>query len=497
MANIEPQSHFEVMPSNSIVSPPTEAMGDASPFEVQPKISHAFILSASQLLRRLLRFIFGLVVARALGAENFGVYAVLFAVTEMLSWASGTGFSEYLAREAAKDPAEGWAIAPQMILLRLFYSVPLVLAGIGILRVLEYPRFVLIAAVWFCLTLVPRAMTEVVQGVFRGLMRYGRFCSIEIAQGVPLLVGGGLLLINGGGLKVVIATEVVTAAIACVVASVAAVPFWTKRLRWDEWPTFVKHTLPFNLYPLASVLYDKVDAVMISKLAGDYATGIYGVAYAALGALQLLPYGILVSILPVLSRGTWGASQKQRLERAMGLLFNVGLLAVLGTMVFAGSIVHCLLGPGYSESAVAIQILMWAIIPRYINFALGIGLLAMGRERVFITTSIICLVVNTICNLLLIPRFSWRAAAVVTIFTELILLAQNLWWIRRTVNAIPLPRGIARSSLLFLALLILALIAKNLVTPIVTGSLCLVIVVAYVHYTGMINQLKAAWQVTP
>ena len=315
MTNTESQVHSGTLSTDSVVSPAMEAIRDATPFEVQPKISHAFILTASQLLRRILRFLFSLVVARSLGAENFGVYAVLFAVTEILSWASGTGFSEYLAREAARDPAEGWAIAPQMILLRVVYTVPLALAGIAILTLLAYPRPVLIAAAWYCLTLVPRAMSEVVQGVFRGLMRYGRFCSIEIAQGVPLLVGGVLLLSSGGGLKVVIATEVFTSGIACVVASVAAIPLWTKRGRWDEWPALVRRTLPFNLYPLAGILYDKVDAVMISKLVGDYATGIYGVAYAALGAMQLLPYGVLVSLLPVLSRGTWGGLKSSGLRR--------------------------------------------------------------------------------------------------------------------------------------------------------------------------------------
>jgi O-antigen/teichoic acid export membrane protein len=497
MGNGEPQLRSETLSSSSIVPPPAEAMEDVALLAGHPKISHAFLLTASQLLRRLLRFCFGLIVARSLGAENFGVYAVLFAVTEMLSWASGTGFSEYLARETAKDPAEGWQIAPQMALLRLIYTVPLILTGVGILRLLGYPGWVLVACAYFCLTLVPRAISEVIQGVLRGQMLYAGFCSIEIAQGMPLLLGGGFLLINGGGLKVAIATEVLASAIACVVALVAAIRLRASRGKWGEWSTLVKRTLPFNIYPLASILYDKVDAVMISKLAGDYATGIYGVAYAALGALQLLPYGVLVSLLPALSRGVWGASQKRRLEKAMGLLLNVGFLAVLAAIVFGDSVVRWLLGPGFSDSAIAIQILMWAIIPRYINFALGIGLLAMRRERVFIVTSSICLAVNVLGNLLLIPRFSWRAAAYVTIFTELVLLAQNAWWVRRTVGEIPVPRGAVRSSVVFAGLFLLVVLGKNLVSPIVMGGVSLTIFLVYAHHSGMVEEFRSAWHTIP
>ena len=295
----------------------------------------------------------------------------------------------------------------------------------------------------------------------------------------------------------VIATELMASAIACAVAFVAAVPLWVTRGRWDRWSSVIKRTAPFNLYPLASIVYDKVDAVMISKLAGDYATGIYGVAYAALGALQLLPYGVLVSLLPALSRGIWGAQQKQRLEKAMGLLLIVGLLAVLATLVFAGPVVHWLLGPRYSDSAVAIRILIWAVIPRYINFALGIGLLAVRRERIFILTSFACLAVNVVSNLVLIPRFSWRAAAAVTIFTELVLLAQNLWWIRRATGTIPMPVGAFRTSAVFVVLLCVTLLGKNLAAPTLTGSACLVAFLGYVYCSDMISEFRAAWQAVP
>jgi O-antigen/teichoic acid export membrane protein len=156
-----------------------------------------------------------------------------------------------------------------------------------------------------------------------------------------------------------------------------------------------------------------------------------------------------------------------------------------------------LLGPEYGDSTVAIQILIWAVIPRYINFALGIGLLAMRRERVFIATSLVCLAVNVIGNLLLIPRFSWRAAAYVTIFTELVLLAQNVWWIRRTVGGIPVPQGAVRSSLVFAGLLLLVALGKNLVTPIAMGVVCMTIFLAYAHYSGMVNEFRSAWHATP
>ena len=161
--------------------------------------------------------------------------------------------------------------------------------------------------------------------------------------------------------------------------------------------------------------YDRLDVVMLSKLAGDYATGIYGAAYRSIGMVQLLPYGVLYSLLPELTRGDVPAHQRERLEKAMGLLLGSAFVIVLATMVFADVLAPALLGARFSESATALKILIWAVILRYINYALNVKLLANGQERVFVMTSGICLAVNVIGNLVFIPMFSWRAAAALTI----------------------------------------------------------------------------------
>src|SRR4029077_19500882 len=205
----------------------------------------------------------------------------------------------------------------------------------------------------------------------------------------------------------------------------------------------------FNVYSFVGSLYDRFDVVLLSKLAGDYATGIYSVAYRALGMTQIIGYGVLYSLLPALSRDLGNRDERRRLERAVGLLLSVAFLVVLTTMIFAGPSVQILLGPRYAEAAEALKILIWAVILRYLNYALNIGLLARGHERVFVATSLSCLAVNLVGNLLLIPRFGWRAAAFLTNLTELVLLAQNVYWIRRTMGKISLPQGLARTSLVF------------------------------------------------
>ena len=179
--------------------------GTASP-AADPKISHAVLLTSAQLSRGVARLLL-VVVARALGPERFGVYALLLAMIEMLAVASGSGFIDYLGREAAKDERLGWGLAAQLTWLRAAYAIPFTGAGLGILWLCGYPRLVLIGTACMSLTLIPRSLSEGIQGVLRGTGRQVEFFIVELAFGLTLATSAVVLLVRGGGLSAAVITE--------------------------------------------------------------------------------------------------------------------------------------------------------------------------------------------------------------------------------------------------------------------------------------------------
>lgn len=126
---------------------------------------------------------------------------------------------------------------------------------------------------------------------------------------------------------------------------------------------------------------------------------------------------------------------------------------------------------------------------------LNIALLAAGRERVFIRTFLVCLAVNLIGNVIFIPIYSWRAAAVLTIVTELVQLAQNIYWVRRVVGEVAVPWGTAKISVTFLALLAGASLGAYLGSPVRAGILCLLVFAAYLYFSGVLREFTAVWDV--
>ncbi len=433
------------------------------------------------------------VVARQLGPQRFGVYALQLALVELVAVASGSGYADYLTREAAKDARAGWGLASQLVGLRIAVAIPFAAIEIGILSLVHYPHAVLVGTAWMSLTLIPRSLSEAVQGVMRGLHRYKGYFAIELVLGVGLVIGAGLFVALRGEMRAAIIVEVGAAAAAGLVAAGLGLSFRTKETIGLAVSDLLKKSAVFNLYSFIGTLYDRFDVLLLSKLAGEYATGIYSVAYRVLGMTQILAYGVLYSLLPTLSRNSGAIEERQRMEKALGALLSAAFVVVLGAIVFAGPAVKLLLGARYAESALALKILIWAVILRYVNYALNVKLLAGGHERVFVTTSLVCLGTNIVGNLMFIPLYSWKAAAVTTIFTEFVLLVQNVYWLRRTMGAIPKPLGWVQTSLVFVALVAVTLAGARVVSPLLIGSVCVVLFLAYLYRAGLFEEFGSIW----
>jgi O-antigen/teichoic acid export membrane protein len=463
---------------------------DERPQPGRPRASHATLLTAAQVCRGLFRLLFLVVTARVLGPETFGVYALLLATVEMIAVASGTGYTDYLTREAATDDRLGWGLAEQLAGLRCACTVPLVAVGLGILWLLHYRHAVVVAAAWFSVTLLFRAASEAVQGVLRGTHRYWAFLQVELALGCGLVAGTVLLLVRGGGLTVVVGTEIAAAISAALLAVFLTIRLRPRTRSYLPLRKLIKSSVIFNIYAFVGNLYDRVDVLILSKLAGDYATGIYSAAYRPLAAIQLLPYGILYSLLPSLSRSQRDDSDWNRLRKALGLLLSAALFIVLATFAFADLTVTVLLGPKFSEAAIALKILICAVVFRFLNYALNIALLALRQERIFVLTSIICLGVNVGGNLLLIPRFHWRAAALLTVVTEVVLFIQNMYWVRRTLGMFLLPGAVGRKLLGFAACLGGCVLSWHSHFPLLTNVGCLGAFGLYIYYMGLRQELE-------
>jgi O-antigen/teichoic acid export membrane protein len=414
----------------------------------------ARLLSVSQVVRRLFRMALLFLAARLLGVETFGIYALLLTVVEMIALISGVGYVDFLTREVAKRGGSAWPLGARITLLRLAYVVPALGLAMLAMTALRFPGPVILNMALLAITLVPRAAGESAQGVLKGLRQFGPLPWIELVQGAVVVGAASILIHLGFGLRGVIVAEIASAAAGAGVALLSAAG--SAGVPAADTPgvrELARSTFAFNVYPFIVNVYDRVDVVLLAKLAGSIATGVYALPYRAYGTLNIIPYGVMGALLPAFSASRADQNAREACARAMKFLYLVSLLIVLATLTFAGPVVSFLLGQSYAGSVQTIKVLIWAGVPMFLNFALSTLLLAAHKEKVFLWTASICTAFNVAANLLLIPQYSFLAAAAVTVATESLLLLMNFYLVRRLMGEFVFPKNGVRITLGFLAVM--------------------------------------------
>jgi O-antigen/teichoic acid export membrane protein len=443
-------------------------------------------LSVSQAIRRLLRMALLLLAARMLGVDVFGSYALVLTIVEMVSIISGFGYVDFLTREVAQRPETALSLGLKVTVLRWGYIVPSLGLALLALKALHFSGPVLLNVCMLALTLPPRSVAETAQGVLKGLERFAPLPWMELVQGTSALATAAVLVTLGYGLRGVIGGEILGATVGAA-ASMTSVASHANFIRSNTPPLreLMRSTFAFNVYPFIANVYDRVDVVLLARLAGNFATGIYALPYRVFATLQIIPYSVMGALLPGFSASGAGRDARENCASVMKALYLTALLLLLATLTFADSLVLLLLGPGYTQSILTLKILVWAVGPAFLNFALNTLLLAAHKEKAFLWTASVCTVFNISANLILIPRFSFIAAAGVTVATECLLLAQNLYLMKRFLGQVILPKDWARSTACFVLALVAFSASRSVIPQLWAGSaVCIAFAIFAVEMFG-------------
>ncbi|MHB8217444.1 MAG: oligosaccharide flippase family protein [Candidatus Sulfotelmatobacter sp.] len=473
------------------IAVPAELKTPAEEVPLAPVHAGALKLGAGQVVRRVFRFFFLLFVARLLGPEVLGIYTLLLAVVELLAILSGTGFMDYATREVARNPEVGRTLWRRLGLLRVAYLVILAPAAIALMLLMKYPEAVLFSLSLMAISLFPRSFLEIGLGVLRGANCFAVFFWAELMQGLVLFgVAFGLVLQGNKLFAVVVAELVSSLSGAFVVCLFGLRHVWKNKKPLPSSFRLLRETYVFNVIPLIVNTYDRLDIVLLSKLAGNVAVGIYSLPYRVFAALQAVPYGVMGVLLPRLSISQWGLEEKVRCNRVTSVLFGCALFLILPTMLLSDTLTPRILGARYEGASAALKILIWATLPMYLNYGFNTFLLARNRERVFIRTALVCLAFNFAANLILIPRYSFRAAAATTILTELVLLGQNLLLVRKVLGFIPRPGDPYMTIAVFSAILCAGLFGMRFAPVLPISFVALLLFTVYLYFYCNRNVLQ-------
>jgi len=387
-------------------------------------------LLATRIINQVAGFLLVVYASRRLGVEDFGKYSFVVAFYLVFELISFFGLQNFLPREIGRRREEAGKYFVHAAVLVGGVALLLVAAMNGAAAAYGLARDTYVAAVVASVGLLPAALGAAAESSFIGIERAEFITLLTFVKRTLVTALSILVLWLGHG---IIALLIVRAAVEFASASFS-VPLclWQTRagrvrLEWAFIRQLLRGAMPFaGLAVLASV-YWRLDVLLLQRLVGPAEVGIYSASYRLMFLLTLVPESFMNAVYPNLAR-SWREDRPQfvRLaERSLRYLVAFALPAAVGAFVLAKPVVLLIYEVDFARSVAVFSVLIFAVIPIYINNVFYRALFAAEQQLKSILILVVNIVVMTAGCLVLIPRWGAAGAAAALLVSLAAALVQN------------------------------------------------------------------------
>lgn len=403
-------------------------------------------------------FLISLILARSLGATEYGVYAFILAWVNFLCILVLAGLDNVVIREVAASQAQSaWGVVrgllrwSNLVVLALSVVIGLLAAvtAWGFARKVNWAQ---LPAFLIALTLLPlMALTRIRQAAMQGLQHVvaGQLpeAVIQPAIFIGLILASHSLLGLALRARTALTLYAIAAGVGLLVGAVVLHLRISQRsklvtpiYRPSEW---IASALPLLLVNGMSVINTQGPILLLGAMKGAQTAGLYAIATRV---ADLIAFGLIsvnLALAPVVAR-LWAQRDISRLQQMVtksvraALIFTLPVAAAL--IIFGGTVLS-LFGGEFRQARSALAIL---IVGQLVNVAMGsVGLLLVmaGHEREVAFATGVCVVLNITLNLIMIPSLGVMGTALAVAASMIVWNVLVAVWVYRRLGIHPTALG--------------------------------------------------------
>ncbi len=388
-------------------------------------------------LTSFLGFLTTVILARYLGATDYGVYAKIYTLAAFFFLFIDFGLNAVYIRRYKEDLGR----FPLLTVTRLmFFFVSLSMITLFLLatnRTVFSPR----EEVWvflFSPTILFFGLLTSFNVVFQLKLRYDLSVTASVIGGTLGLVLLALFIRLGlsWAILALVTGYMVTVLFAYLFAKrIGRFPLLERGISWADIWGFLREAAPLGAMLFLNTMYSRVDVFILAAIKGDAAVGVYQLAYKFFEFPLAFATFFANAVFPHYVRIL--AEDRERFARIFAkgtrYLFLSAFIFTLGGLVIAPYLRW--IRQDYLLSTRPLQILVLSYPVFFLTSALSWFLFLHKREKVLIWVYGLSFLLNATLNFILVPRHSFIASSWITVFGEalvfLLLLSVALPIIRR------------------------------------------------------------------
>jgi O-antigen/teichoic acid export membrane protein len=395
--------------------------------EVKPeRISrNTFWIFLGQISTVSISFVTIFVLTRYLGPEKFGYYSIAFVLSGILMPLSDLGINLHFNRTVSAEPKllkeEFRKTFSLRIVLGIIIWVILIITG----YILRYSNQQIILIALAGTSMLTMSLGQTIVMALRSLQRM-KYESLSTVYGMSAKLIGivGMIFAKTGIVAIMLAhiTGSLIFLITPILFLIKLIGKFKFRIDYSGVKERLKASLPFGLTAIFVALYFRVDAVILSKLKSATEVGIYSGAHNIILASMVLAAPLTISVFPVLAKTIKESRENANKIINQSFLFLAMTGVPLGVALFLISeqLVLLAYGEKFLSTAPVLAILGGAIPLLFLTHLMGNSLGAVGYQKWYSAVVGAGLLLNIILNLILIPKFGERGAALSKLTTEII-----------------------------------------------------------------------------
>ena len=437
------------------------------------------ILSESTRILPALLFIY---IARKLGDKDFGKLSFAYSFTGICFIAADFGLSTILIRNVSRQKELTKEYVGNILALKIVLSfICISVIGLFILFT-DYPDDVITLLVIFSGVMFFRSLIDFFSAVLNAHERMDIDALLKGTNHIFLFLSGIVILAVGFGLfglanvfLVVYSISSITGFYIVCVSIVKIHPCFDLMF----WKYIFRESLPLALTVIFTVVYFKIDVVMLSLIRENNSEiGWYSAAMRLVELIGVIPALVVSALFPIVSglhRESIDSLRKVY-QTSFRYLVVIALPIAVGTLLLSEHLIYTIYGEEYVKTIPALKILSLALIFIFVNYILMNILVAVDRQMTNAIMAGTCVLVNIVLNMCLIPHYGYLGAGTATVMTEIVLFALGLYYVAKYICKIKIVAVVSKP------LISVAIMGTFIVWTSAKLNLALVIVLSVLTY---------------
>ncbi len=402
---------------------------------------NTFYLLVAYGYQKVVALFYFILLARYLGADNFGKYTFAISFTALFAVLIDVGLFAVLTREIARNKEKTKSYFGNILTFNIISSVLVFFIIYLAINLLDYPLLTKQLVYLNILVIFLDALALCLYHVFRGHLNL-KFESLGIVVHKTIMLIVGLILIY---LRAPVIFMVLPLVAGSFFYLINAVIFFKKKMHSWPWPRFNGKTMksllvlawPFFVTAIFAKIFATSDTILLSLQSGDKFVGWYSAAQKLVLAFLLLIAGSLSTALyPSFSYYFVHSREylKKLFTQGIFYMILITIPLALGLIVLARPIVLFVYGPDYLSAVPALIILAAALPFMFLDYIISGFLNACEKQKINTLIHGLGAGIFIALNLFLVPLFFHVGSSWAVLISFSFLFVLEIYWSRKIIK---------------------------------------------------------------